>query len=179
MNKKGFTLLEILLVLVIAGLLVGPIYNTIILSARFQEGAGTRIELAQQARVIASRVESKVRNSRDVRIINEKRVFLNRGPDFFDCVAENCGPQTDCYLRLGVNDKQLYVERTTGAFAGSETVYPDWPQESKMGFRRPVTTDVIADHHFEIKQGTTFYYYFKLKSGTEEYVLENRVALDN
>lgn len=175
--ERGFTLVEILLVLLITGIIIGPFYNNLFLMADFRENTTNRLELNQQARLITARLDNKLRNSRDIKLIGDEKIFLNRGPDYSECVVNHCGPETDCYLRLGVNDGQLYVERTGSTFDGSGITYPDWPGNMNMGARRPVTAPIIEEHRFEMVNENLFYYYFKLKFDGQEQILENKLAI--
>jgi prepilin-type N-terminal cleavage/methylation domain-containing protein len=76
MKKKGLTIMELLVVVAIVGIVSALFYSVFYLNWFSFDRCVTRINLCEEARIIADRVSFQVRSAKDINLVNNKSVVL-------------------------------------------------------------------------------------------------------
>lgn len=74
-NKKGFTLIEIVVTLTILVMLLGIVAGSTILTQRFSTGEHSRVQLQNEVRVALAWIDSDVRASNQI-AVNDNACFI-------------------------------------------------------------------------------------------------------
>lgn len=120
MFKKGFTLVEVLVVIVIIGLVMGAIYSGYLLSQRASREGEISAEITQNGRVILERMTREIRQARE--IVNE---LPEEEPSATSTIIFEDGHISDPYHYIHYfhenSEKKLVKREVVGFYFSSDT----------------------------------------------------------
>ena len=86
-NKKGFTLIEIVVTLTILVLLLGVVAGATILTQRFSTGEHSRVQLQNEVRIALAWIDSDVRSSNQIAVNDDTCFVLISGENVRYCLV--------------------------------------------------------------------------------------------
>ena len=120
---KGFTLVEILIVIVVLVLVVGVIYAGYVLSQRAYREGEASAELVQNARVILERMTREIRQTRE--IVTELPVVMEEAFSYIE-FEDGHSAERYHYIRYFQEDSELKREVKAYYFVGAEETFVPW-----------------------------------------------------
>jgi len=144
--KKGFTLTEILVVVVIFILLLEVVYSVYVLSQKGYQGGEDSAEIVQNARVILERMSREIRQAREVvSELSDDEAGATSTIEFEDGHATT----TYCYIRYYQNDGAVKRCVRRYYFPSAPDIFLPWNATSPTETLTATTTQgplIIGEH---------------------------------
>lgn len=175
-QEAGFTLIEVILALTIAGIISISIYNVNLFAWNFWSYNQDKVDLKQQARIITMYLEKDIKRATDIRLNdidsdgNYDLLLLRFGD-------EGSNIRND-YRQYHVNDNKLakaLPEESAEDEDLTDLGADNWPLS--WSSNTYITREIIDSYEFDYVDGNKelIYFNFELIYGEQSYTVENKI----
>jgi prepilin-type N-terminal cleavage/methylation domain-containing protein len=124
-NKKGFTLIEIVVTLTILVLLLGVVAATTVLTQRFSTGEYSRVELQNEVRIALAWIDRDVRSSNQIAINDDSCFILISGTNVRYCLVGDTLTRNDQTIAENLVNFSYTIDPTSSTLVVSLTTIAD------------------------------------------------------
>lgn len=124
-NKKGFTLIEIVVTLTILVLLLGVVAATTVLTQRFSTGEHSRVQLQNEVRIALAWIDSDVRSSNQIAINDDSCFILISGTNVRYCLVGDALTRNDQTIAENLVNFTYAIDPSSGTLVVTLTTIAD------------------------------------------------------
>ena len=124
-NKKGFTLIEVVVTLVILVLLLGVVAGTTVLTQQFSTGEHSRVQLQNEVRIALAYIDSDVRASNQIAVADTACFILISGTHVRYCLVGDELTRNGQPIAANLTDFTYTIDTSSGTLIVSLTTIAD------------------------------------------------------
>lgn len=160
--KKGFTLIELIIVVAIVGILATSLYSVYQISSKSAQRTSTQGELVQNGRIAMDRMIREIRQTNEIVDRGEEQSNNEINEiEFQDAHASEIEIQYIKYYLEGDKLKRqvLYYYFEAGIYAGVRVAWDDVDEDGKSPLGKEVKDEIIAEYieGLEFYKGKDYY----------------------
>lgn len=125
LNRKGFTLLEIMVTLIILVLLLGIVAGATVLTQQFSTGEHSRVELQNEVRIAFAWIDSDVRSSNQIAVSDNDCFILISGENVRYCLEGDELTRNDQPVAKNLVDFVYSINTSSGTINVTLTTIAD------------------------------------------------------
>jgi prepilin-type N-terminal cleavage/methylation domain-containing protein len=124
-NKKGFTLIEIVVTLIILVLLLGVVAATTVLTQQFSTGEHSRVQLQNEVRIALAYIDSDVRSSNQIAVSDTTCFILISTTNVRYCLVGDALTRNDQPIAENITNFNYTIDTSSGTLVVSLTTIAD------------------------------------------------------